>query len=68
MTVTELEPQTGGRPPGDHDDKHAGTDDRCSFVYWDALRLQNVRCPKTATDTVNGELFCSPHADVVAGL
>lgn len=40
-----------------------GHDDRCSWE--DHL---GARCMQVATDTVAGDLYCSVHADLVAGI
>lgn len=68
MTITEEHPVPAGAGPGSDPPKHAGTDDRCSWEEWDALRLKAQRCHKTGTDTVRGLLYCSPHADLAAGM
>lgn len=61
MAIETL-PQPAGIAPSQRP-KYAGTDDQCSFH--DHL---GIRCVETATDTVQGKLYCSPHADLVAGI
>lgn len=63
MTLTETEPMPSGIGPGRDRPKYAGTDDRCAYRDY-----ENVRCVEAATDTVRGELYCGPHADLMAGI
>lgn len=71
MTLTEVRPETSGGAPAPGRLKHAGTDDRCSWIVWglEAVQLGYTgRCPDPATDTVKGKTYCSPHADKAAGI
>lgn len=45
-----------------------GVDDQCSWSEWSFMSMRMERCQETATDTVGGKLYCSPHADRAAGI